>query len=89
MAETDGKVDLILEELRELRNDTKENGERLARLETQMYSLVGNGQPGRIGLLDRSVEKLQQSRWCVVGVSAGSGGVIGALAWVVEVVGKK
>lgn len=82
----DAKFDLILAELKELREDSKANGERLARVETQMYSLVGNGQPGRIALLERAVESLSRWRWWVVGAAAGSGAVISVLAWVVETV---
>lgn len=85
----DDKLELILAQLTELRTDTKANGERLARLETQMYSLVGNGQPGRIGLLERAVESLSRWRWWVVGAAAGGGGVCGVLAWVVEVAAKR
>lgn len=82
-------VDLILAEIKGLRDDTKENGERLARLETQMYSLVGNGQPGRIALLERVVEWLSRWRWWVVGAAAGSGGVISGVAWLVEFQAKR
>lgn len=46
--------ELILSELRELRADyndnTRKTGERLSSLESQMYSLCGNGQPGRVWL---------------------------------------
>jgi hypothetical protein len=83
------KFDLILAELKGLRDDTKANGERLARLETQMYGLVGNGQPGRIALLERAVEELKRWRWWVVGAAAGGAGVLSAIAWMVEVVVKR
>lgn len=66
---------IILQELRELRADyndhAREAGERLSKLEAQMYSLVGNGQPGRIALLEIAVQKLQELRWWLIGVSAG------------------
>ena len=77
-------VDLILEEIKGLRDDTKANGERLARLETQMYGLMGNGQPGRISLLEQSVDSLSRWRWWVVGAAAGCTAVISVLAWIVE-----
>jgi hypothetical protein len=54
-----------------------------------MYSLVGNGQPGRVALLERAVEELKRWRWWVVGAAAGSAGVISVLAWAVEVVVKR
>ena len=50
-----------------------------------MYALVGNGQPGRIALLESAVEELKRWRWYIVGVAAGSGAVISVLAWVIEV----
>ena len=80
----DDKFDLIMVELKELRAESKANGERLARVETQMYSLVGNGQPGRIALLERAVESLTRWRWWLVGAAAGGGAVISVLAWVAE-----
>lgn len=46
-------IDIVLEELRRLRSEftsyVRETGERLSALEQQTYSLVGNGQPGRVG----------------------------------------
>jgi len=53
------------------------------------YSLVGNGQPGRIALLERAVESLSHWRWWVVGAAAGSGAVIAAIARVVELGAKR
>lgn len=77
--------DLILAELRDLRRDFNENaratGERLASLETSMYALVGNGQPGRITLIERAVEKLQQWRWKLVGIATGVSGIVSMIAW--------
>jgi hypothetical protein len=80
-------LSLILSEVQSLRADyntnARETGERLASLETSMYSLVGNGQPGRITLLERAVQKLQQWRWWVVGAAAGVSGVVSVVAWIV------
>ncbi len=48
-------TELIPEELRAPRSDyndhARETGERLSKLEAQVYSLVGNRQPGRISSL--------------------------------------
>jgi hypothetical protein len=44
-----------------------------------MCTLVGNGQPGRISLLDVAVSKLQQWRCWIAGIAAGVSGV----AWAV------
>lgn len=81
-------TDLIIMELRELRGAFTENarasGERLAKLETMMYGIVGNGQPGRIGKLEESVEKLLQWRWYLIGVAAGVSAVTACVGWMIE-----
>ncbi|WP_433963681.1 hypothetical protein [Tunturiibacter gelidiferens] len=83
---------LILAELRALRGDfnsfARDTGERVAVLESDVHGLVGNGQPGRVALLEIAVAKLSQWRWWVVGAAAGSTGVISVLAWVVTEVRK-
>ncbi len=67
----DSTQDLILGELRALRTDfnvfARDTGERVSCLETDMHCLMGNGQPGRVSVLERSVEKLAQARWYLVG----------------------
>ena len=84
----DSTQDIILGELRALRTDfnsyARETGERVSVIETDMHSLMGNGNPGRIAMIERSVEGLKQWRWWLVGAAAGGGGVISVLAWVVE-----
>jgi hypothetical protein len=81
----DSTQDLILTELRSLREDfhsfARETAERVSSLETEMHSLIGNGQPGRIALLERAVSKLSQWRWWVIGAAAGGSGVISVIAW--------
>jgi hypothetical protein len=46
-----------------------------------MHGLCGNGQPGRIALLEVAVQKLQEWRWWLIGVSAGISGAISVGAW--------
>jgi hypothetical protein len=52
----------------------------LARLETHMENLVGNGQPGRVTKIEDDVESLQKARWylagAVVGISTAASAVI-------------
>jgi hypothetical protein len=83
----DSTQDLILAELRELRGEynthSRETGERLATVETQMYSLCGNGQPGRISNLETAVQKLKEWRWWVLGAMAGGTTVTTAVAWII------
>ena len=63
----DAVNDLILAEMQLLRADfntfARVTGERVSSLETDMHDLKGNGQPGRVGLLERSVTKLSQRMW--------------------------
>lgn len=77
--------DLILAELRELRNDYNENarktGERLAKLEEQMHDLAGNGQPGRVSRIETAVRHLQQWRWWVLGACASASMIFTCAAW--------
>lgn len=42
--------------------------ESLARLETNMENLVGNGQPGRVTKLEEEVKDLSKWRWIIGGV---------------------
>lgn len=75
----------ILDEIREFRTDynkhARETGERLSSLEAQMYSLCGNGQPGRIATLEKSVQQLKAWRGWLVGAWAGVSGAGSLLAW--------
>lgn len=41
--------------------------ESLARLETNMTTLVGNGQPGRVTKLEDRVDSLRRWRWLITG----------------------
>lgn len=43
--------------------------ESLARLETHMEDLVGNGQPGRVAKIEGRIEKLY--KWFYIGTGAG------------------
>jgi hypothetical protein len=51
----------------------------LARLDTKMATLVGNGQPGRISILEVQVEALKRARWIAGGVITGITIVVSAL----------
>jgi hypothetical protein len=86
--------ELILQELQLLRADfssfARDTGERVSSLEIQVKSgITGNGQPSRLQVLEDRLDGLSRWRWWVVGAAAGGGGVIGVLAWVVEVVVKR
>lgn len=51
----------------------------LARLDENMESLVGNGQPGRVTKLEDKVEALQKERWYAGGVIAGGSAILGTV----------
>ena len=84
--------DLILTELQQLRRDFSkfafETGQRVSTLEAEVHGLVGNGQPGRVALLEEATRELSQWRWRLVGASAGSSGaisiVVSVVAWILD-----
>jgi hypothetical protein len=51
----------------------------LARLETHMEDLVGNGKPGRVANLEEDVEDLKKTRWTLGGAVIGIAGAISAI----------
>lgn len=51
----------------------------LARLDENMKSLVGNGQPGRVTKLEDKVEALQRERWYAGGIVTGVSTIIGTI----------
>lgn len=73
----------ILIELRELRTDFNVNarvqGERLARLENSMDSVLGDKQPGRLTLAENKISDLQHWRWRIVGIATGLSAVSGVV----------
>jgi hypothetical protein len=48
----------------------------LARLDTKITSLIGNGQPGRVTRLESAVEELKKARWIVGGIIIGVSAII-------------
>jgi hypothetical protein len=71
----DDTSQLILTELREFRQAVtewqQETGERVSVLETQVRSgIVGNGQPSRLAVVERTVESLSRFRYWVMGAAA-------------------
>jgi hypothetical protein len=51
----------------------------LARLDTKMETLVGNGQPGRVGRLEEQLEALKRARWTMGGIVVGAATVLSAI----------
>jgi uncharacterized metal-binding protein len=50
----------------------------LATLKTQITSVVGNGQPGRLTKLEERVSFLERVHWKTVGASSTVGAIVGA-----------
>lgn len=50
--------------------------ESLARLETHMENLVGNGQPGRVTKLEEKVDSLSKWRWIISGALIAGSAII-------------
>jgi hypothetical protein len=53
--------------------------QRLARIEILMISLAGNGQPGRVGLLEVKMNRQDKLLYIGLGVALALGWLIGAL----------
>jgi len=64
-------LELIVSQQRELNAAFGKFGERLASVETNVTLLVGNGQPGRITILEQRVDDLRRWRWRMVGIATG------------------
>ncbi|MDE1161931.1 MAG: hypothetical protein PW792_08285 [Acidobacteriaceae bacterium] len=79
---------LILSELRDLREElnqfTRSSEGRLATLETGMYDLRGNGQPGRVTKLEHNVHELDRWKYKLVGYSSGIAACVSVIGWCVE-----
>lgn len=56
--------------LQELLTESRAQGDRLARVETHMERLVGNGQPGLVAELDRRITTLEHYKNWLAGMVA-------------------
>lgn len=80
---TDQQINnLILDELRELRSSFNEHSQdvvqRLSKLETQSENIVGNGQPGRLTIVENKVSELQHVHWLMRGIYIGVSALVSA-----------
>ena len=73
---------LILEEVREIRasldDHRTESVQRLTALETQLSSIVGNGQPGRLTILETKIGALEHWKHTTTGIYLGISGLVSA-----------
>jgi hypothetical protein len=74
---------LILQEVRELRASLddyrQESVQRLTSLETHLHSIVGNGQPGRLTIVENKVSDLQHWRHTTTGIYIGVSTLVSAV----------
>jgi hypothetical protein len=72
------------EEMRDMRSDLTDFrtdvGERLSSVETSVHSLEGNGQPGRVGILETSLSAPKTKVSYMWGYAVGAGAVVGLFA---------
>jgi hypothetical protein len=84
-------TDLIIQALNDLRREMRDMradfnsfsqdcGARLSTVETSVHSLVGNGQPGRVGLLEAAHYALSKKVSWMWGWAAGAGAAVGLFA---------
>jgi hypothetical protein len=66
-------TDQLLTEIRGLRGDLAAHSERMVAVETILHTLTGNGQPGRLAILENKVTQLQEFRFWLIGAAAGFG----------------
>lgn len=82
-------AEILLQEFRTFRAEVsawkQDTGERVATLETQMTEVRGNGQPGRLGRVEATVEILKQFRWKIIGYAGAVCGAITLLGIVINV----
>ena len=73
-------AELILSEIRSLRERfdefTLDTEKRIATLESQMETIVGNGQPGRMTKVESDVKRLDRWKYWALGAGAGISGVV-------------
>lgn len=56
--------------LSELQKDVKQMSDRVSRNDETLKTLIGNGQPGRITILEKNIEELNKFKWKLAGVGA-------------------
>lgn len=75
------EIRAVRDELREFRETVTawqlETAERIARAETTLHPIVGNGQPGKLATMDTRITSLERTKWKWAGIASGSGLVAG------------
>lgn len=71
---------LILDEIKDLRNDIKtfqiNTESRISQCEVQLETILGNGQPGRLTKVENSLEKIHRFKYWFMGVASVIGGLV-------------
>jgi hypothetical protein len=78
----------VMESLREIRSEQVTQGKDLASVKESLHSIVGNGQPGRLGIVEQDIKDLREWQAHSKGWFAGLSGVaavFGAVGhWLVD-----
>ncbi|SDE83508.1 hypothetical protein [Terriglobus roseus] len=53
----------------------------VTKLETEVYSILGNGKPGRLGEAESAIDSLKQWRWRMAGITTAISSFVSILAW--------
>lgn len=76
-------LQMIYDEVKELREDSKAVGERLTRIETNVTTIIGNGKPGRLDNVEDKVSshsdlvsKFKGAVWVLGLLTTGMGGAL-------------
>lgn len=64
-------TDQTNELLQEIREDLKFIRDKVISHDTSIKDIIGNGQPGRLKILEEQVEELKELKWKLVGLVVG------------------
>lgn len=78
------EIRAVRDELREFRSDVngwrQDTGERVATIESQIKpTIIGNGQPSRLAVVEEQVDELRRDRWRLTGAASAGGAIIGVV----------
>lgn len=78
------EIRAVRTELSDMRKDVQswqqDTGERIATIESQIKpTIIGNGQPSRLAMVEEQVDELRRDRWRLTGAASAAGAILGLL----------